>query len=49
VLQGTTFTPAELDGRRAADKKYGYVYTCIAYPTSDLSIEVPVRDFALEM
>lgn len=49
VLQGTTFTPAELDGRRAADKKYGYVYTCVTYPTSDLSIEVPVHDLALEM
>ncbi len=49
VLSGTTFTPTELDGRRAADKQYGYIYTCIAYPTSDLTVEVPIHDLALEM
>ena len=46
VLAGQTFTPAELDHRRAADREFGYVNTCIAYPLSDLTIKVPVHDYA---
>ena len=29
------------DGRRAADKKLGYIHPCSAYPLSDLEIETP--------
>ena len=46
VVAGQTFTPAELDHRRAADREFGYVNTCVAYPLSDLTIKVPVHDYA---
>lgn len=29
------------DGRRIADKKYGYIHPCATYPTSDIEIEIP--------
>ncbi|MGN1283282.1 MAG: 2Fe-2S iron-sulfur cluster-binding protein [Limosilactobacillus sp.] len=46
VISGHAFTPASLDHRRSADKEFGYVNTCVAYPVSDLSLEVPVHDYA---
>ena len=46
VLDGHTFTPAEFDHRRAADRGFGYVNPCVAYPTSDLTLQVPVHDYA---
>ena len=46
VLDGHTFTPAEFDHRRAADREFGYVNPCVAYLTSDLTLQVPVHDYA---
>ncbi|APX71834.1 FAD-binding oxidoreductase [Companilactobacillus allii] len=44
LINGKAFTPTSIDGRRIADKKFGYVHTCDAYPLSDLTIDVPVHD-----
>lgn len=46
LVSGKAFTPASIDGRRIADKKFGYVHTCDAYPLSDLTIDIPVHDLA---
>ena len=48
LLDGTVFIPKELDHRRAADADFGYVNPCVTYPTSDLTLAVPVPDYALE-
>ncbi|MBN2851738.1 MAG: iron-sulfur cluster-binding domain-containing protein [Clostridia bacterium] len=37
---GEIFTPDELDARRIADIKEGYIHPCCTYPLSDLVIEV---------
>ncbi len=37
---GKVFTPPDLDGRRAADIKNGYIHPCCTYPLSDLSVEI---------
>ena len=42
LVEGTVFVPAEGDGRRWADRKFGYVHACSTYPTSDCTIEVPI-------
>ncbi len=41
LLSGTVFIPKETDGRRQADKVWGYIHPCASYATSDLYIEVP--------
>ncbi len=41
LLQGDVFIPESTDGRRAADKLYGYIHPCVSYPTSDLVIDIP--------
>ena len=43
VLSGSVFVRPENDGRRAADKDFGYVHACAAYPTSDLKIRIPIE------
>ena len=42
VLEGEVFVCPEGDGRRAADKQFGYVHACSAYPVSDLTIRIPI-------
>ena len=42
VLSGSVYICPENDGRRAADKDFGYVHACAAYPTSDLTIKIPI-------
>ncbi len=42
VLSGSVFICPENDGRRAADKDFGYVHACAAYPTSDVEIRIPI-------
>ena len=32
------------DGRREADKKFGFIHPCVSYPLSDLEIEVPCEE-----
>lgn len=41
LLGGQVYTPRALDGRREADKLYGYFHPCCSFPLSDLVIEVP--------
>lgn len=42
LLSGTVFVPYGNDGRRAADKDFGYIHPCASYPTSDIIIEIPL-------
>ena len=41
LVSGRCYIPASRDGRRQADKIYGYIHPCVSYPRSDLVIEVP--------
>lgn len=41
LLSGSVYIPEETDGRRKADKVYGYIHPCASFATSDLVIEVP--------
>lgn len=41
LLGGQVYIPRSLDGRREADKTYGYFHPCCSFPLSDLTIEVP--------
>ena len=43
VLSGSVYVCPENDGRRAADKDFNYVHACAAYPTSDLTIKIPIE------
>ncbi len=43
VLSGSVYVCPENDGRRAADKQFGYVHACAAYPTSDLTVKIPIE------
>ena len=42
VISGNVYICPESDGRRAADKDFGYVHACAAYPQSDLTIKIPI-------
>ena len=43
VLSGSVYICPESDGRRAADKDFGYVHACAAYPVSDVTIKIPIE------
>ena len=43
VLSGEVFICPESDGRRAADKEFGYVHACAAYPLGDVKIKIPIE------
>ena len=40
LLSGDVFVPTVGDGRRYADKMYGYVHACSTYPLSDCRIKI---------
>lgn len=42
VLSGSVFVCPENDGRRAADRDFGYYHACAAYPTGDVKIRIPI-------
>ena len=42
LVSGDVYIPEDTDGRRAADKKFGWVHPCCSYPLSDVTIDVPV-------
>ena len=42
LVSGEVYVPAEGDGRRMADKKFGWVHPCRTYPLSDVTLDVPV-------
>ena len=41
LISGKVYIPKEIDGRRMADLKYGYIHPCATFGLSDLEIEVP--------
>ena len=41
LLSGEVYVPAETDGRRLADKDFGYIHPCCTFPLSDVTIDVP--------
>ena len=42
VLSGEVYISPVSDGRRAADKDFGYVHACAAYPLSNVKIKIPI-------
>ena len=41
LISGEVFIPEKTDGRRWADKEYGYIHPCSSFPASDLYVDVP--------
>jgi ferredoxin-NADP reductase len=41
LVSGDVYVRPESDGRRAADKQFGYIHPCSSYPITDLEISVP--------
>lgn len=41
LIKGEVYIPSEVDGRRMADKIYGYIHPCVSFPLSDIELEVP--------
>ncbi len=35
---GDVYIPEDYDGRRMADKKFGWIHPCCTYPLSDIEI-----------
>lgn len=42
LAEGTVYVPSSMDGRRAADFTYSYIHPCCSFPTSDITLEVPL-------
>ena len=40
LVSGEVYVPADADGRRLADKKFGWIHPCASFPLSDIEIEV---------
>ena len=40
LISGDVYIPAEADGRRLADRKFGWIHPCASYPLSDIELEV---------
>ncbi|MGI5937126.1 MAG: 2Fe-2S iron-sulfur cluster-binding protein [Oscillospiraceae bacterium] len=41
LASGKVYIPKQMDYRRLADEKYGYIHPCCSFPLSDLEIVVP--------
>ena len=41
LISGDVFIPENEDGRRLADRKFGYIHPCSSFPVSDLEIIIP--------
>ena len=41
LISGDVFVPEITDGRREADKEFGYIHPCSTFPLSDIVVEVP--------
>ena len=41
LVSGDVYINPEGDGRRGADKQFGYIHPCSSYPITDLEIVVP--------
>ena len=44
LLKGNVWCSPESDGRREADKKFGYIHPCVSFPLSDLELLLPNSD-----
>lgn len=44
LVSGSVYIPKEGDGRRIADKHFGWIHPCSSFPTSDIVIDVPTRN-----
>ena len=42
LVSGDVYIPEDTDGRRLADKKFGWIHPCCSYPVSDVILDVPV-------
>ena len=42
LVSGDVYIPEDTDGRRMADKKFGWIHPCCSYPLSDVTLDVPV-------
>lgn len=42
LVAGDVYIRPDSDGRRIADKTYGYIHPCSTYPISDLEVEIPI-------
>jgi ferredoxin-NADP reductase len=40
LISGDVYVPEKADGRRLADKKFGWIHPCASYPLSPVEIEV---------
>jgi ferredoxin-NADP reductase len=41
LVSGEVYVRPESDGRRSADKQFGYIHPCSSYPITDLEVSVP--------
>ena len=41
LISGDVFIPEKTDGRRWADKEYGYIHPCSTFAASDIYVDVP--------
>ena len=40
LISGSVYVPSDADGRRLADKKFGWIHPCASFPLSDIELEV---------
>lgn len=40
LISGDVYVPEKADGRRLADKKFGWIHPCATYPLSDCKLEI---------
>lgn len=43
LVSGDVYIPESTDGRRQADKKFGWIHPCCTYPLSDVELDVPAQ------
>lgn len=41
LISGEVYVPEAIDGRRMADREFGYVHPCCSFPLSDIVLDVP--------
>lgn len=41
LISGDVYVPQSVDGRRMADKEFGYIHPCCSFPLSDIVLNVP--------
>jgi len=41
LVSGDVYIAPDNDGRRAADKRFGYVHPCVSYPITNIEVTIP--------